>query len=69
MSGFCVRQFLENTVSIMEKIKELVCERQNIGNRTVYDNRCTEDELIYVVDTYANLFEVMDCVFFTVTCS
>ena len=64
MNGVCVRRFLEQSSFLMDKMTELVCERRNINNgRRRYDNRCTSEELKETLNTYNDLFRVMDLVF------
>ena len=59
-----VRHFLEHSDNIMEKITVVVSERQNKNNgQSVYDNRCTKEELDKIMATYSNLFQVMDVLF------
>ena len=62
LNGVCVRQFLENSVIIMEEIKVLAINRRNMDDR-FYDNRCSIEELRKTLDTYCNLFRVMDLTF------
>jgi hypothetical protein len=64
LNGVCVRRFLEQSTYLMGRIKAMACERRNVNiGREGYDNRCSNEELKKMLDTYSKLFQVMDLLF------